>query len=448
MLQKSIKVDTANIMLGMFVAQLDRSWLETPFIQRGFEISKDSEIELLRKFCKHVYVDIGRSSLAETRIREVSSVANKFKDPFVPSELRHRDKPRVGPVRRLLGAIGKLDPAKKSGQLLVPEHLRNSAPIREEIPRAIEAYEQVTDSMREILLKVKKRQPINLDRLKAAVLPIVDTVQRNPDAIGWLGSLRKREEGHFSFTITSAIWAVILGRHVGFDRQNLINLAMGGILVDIGNTKISKSIGTKEGQLTEDEYALMQMHVEYGVEIVAKIDGISDDVVSMVRCHHERHDGSGYPGGFSGTDIPVFGRISGVTDCYDAMISHRPYAAAMSSYDAIRELNSLAGTQFQRELVEQFVQAMGMFPTGSLVELNTGEVAIVIEQHPIHRLRPNLLIVLDKNKQPMKESKRLALARLPSSVGDKKACWIIQGYQPGAFDIDPKDYFFGVQDST
>lgn len=434
-------------MLGMFVAQLDRSWLETPFIKRGFEISDRNEIELLRKFCKHVYVDIGRSSLPETEIREVSSVANEIKDPFVPRAINDRRGHRRGAVGRLLGIIGKLDPTKKSGQLLVPEHLRTSVPIREEIPHAIDAYERATNSMREILLKIKKHEAVNLDRLKEAVLPIVESVQRNPDAIAWLGGLRKRDEGHFSFTITTAIWATIMGRHVGFDRQNLINLAMGGVLVDIGNTKISKSIGTKEGKLTDDENEIVRMHVDYGVDIVSKIGGISDDVVSMVRCHHERHDGSGYPAGLSGTDIPVFGRISGVTDCYDAMISNRPYAPAMSSYDAIRELNSLAGTKFQREVVEQFVQGLGMFPTGSLVELNTGGVAIVIEQHPIHRLRPDLLIVLDESKKPMKEKKRVSLARLPSSVGDKKACWIIQGHQPGAFDVDPKDYFIGAQGS-
>ena len=188
----------------------------------------------------------------------------------------------------------------------------------------------------------------------------------------------------------------------------------------------------------------MQSHVEYGAEIVEKIGGISDEVLAMVQCHHERHDGSGYPAQLAGADIPVYGRISGVTDCYDAMISHRPYAPAKSSYDAIRELNGLAGTQFQRVVVEQFVQALGMFPTGSLVELNTGEVAIVVEQHPIHRLRPNLIVVLDKDKKPRKTNKSLALAKLPSSVGERKARWIIQGYEPGAFDIDPKDFFFGT----
>jgi HD-GYP domain-containing protein (c-di-GMP phosphodiesterase class II) len=432
-------------MLGMFVAQLDRSWLETPFIVRGFEISKDNEIELLRKFCKHVYVDLSRSSLPETEITEVSMSANEFKDPFLPSAIRHRNKPSVSPISRLLRIFSKLDPTGKSGRLMLPEHLRTSVSIREEIPNAIEAFDTATEKMRELLGEVKKGRAIRLDELKTTVIPLVESVLRNPDAMAWLGSLRKREERHFSFTITASIWAVIVGRHVGLDRHNLITLAMGGVLVDIGNTQIPRSIGMKEGALTEEEIGIMQTHVEYGVEIVEKIGGISDDVLAMVRCHHERHDGSGYPAQLAGADIPVYGRISGVTDCYDAMISHRPYAPAKSSYDAIRELNSLAGTKFQRELVEQFVQALGMFPTGSLVELNTGEVAIVVEQHPVHRLRPTLIVVLDKNKQPLKANKSLSLAKLPSSAGERKACWIIQGYEPGAFDIDPKDFFFGTE---
>ena len=434
-------------MLGMFVAQLDRSWLETPFIQRGFEISNEGEIELLRKFCKHVYIDLSRSSLPETEIMEVSAGANEFKDPFLPAAIGHRDKPSVSLAVRLIRVFSKLDPTGKSGRLLLPKHLRTSVSVREEIPKAIEAFDSATEKMREMLGEVKKGRAINLDKLKDAVIPLVESVLRNPDAMAWLGGLRKREEGHFSFTITAAVWSVILGRHVGLDRHNLINLAMGGVLVDIGNTQIPRSIGTKEGRLTEEELDVIRTHVEYGVEIAEKIGGISDDVVAMVRCHHERHDGSGYPAQRAGADIPVYGRISGVTDCYDAMISHRPYAPAKSSYDAIRELNSLAGTLFQREVVEQFVQALGMFPTGSLVELNTGEVAIVVEQHPIHRLRPNLIIVLDKDKQPLKANKFLALAKVSSTVGERKARWIIQGHEPGAFDIDPKDFFFGADGS-
>ncbi len=132
----------------------------------------------------------------------------------------------------------------------------------------------------------------------------------------------------------------------------------------------------------------MDMHVDNGVELAQDIRGINDDILKMIECHHERHNGSGYPKGLEGADIPVYGRIAGVVDCYDAMISNRPHRPARSSYDAIRELNLMVGTKFQKQLIEQFVQALGMFPTGSLVELNTGEVAIVIEHNRVRRLRP------------------------------------------------------------
>jgi hypothetical protein len=123
------------------------------------------------------------------------------------------------------------------------------------------------------------------------------------------------------------------------------------------------------------------------------------------------------------------------------MTTKRPYAPARSAYDAVRELNSESGTTFQRELVEQFVQAVGMFPTGSLVELNTGEVALVIEQNRVRRLRPKLMLLLDANKAPVKRQALLDLKAKPASAGDGPAYWIRRGLEPGAFGLDPKDYF-------
>ncbi len=123
------------------------------------------------------------------------------------------------------------------------------------------------------------------------------------------------------------------------------------------------------------------------------------------------------------------------------MITARVYAPAMSTYDAIRELNAQSDKLFQRELVEQFVQAMGMFPTGSIVELNSGEVGIVIEQNKIRRLRPKIMLLLDSNKEPLKKHKTIDLRKLPSDAGNSKSRWIVQGHEGGAFGIDPKDYF-------
>jgi HD-GYP domain-containing protein (c-di-GMP phosphodiesterase class II) len=220
---------------------------------------------------------------------------------------------------------------------------------------------------------------------------------------------------------------------------------MGGLLLNTGNLRIPRSVGMKDGPLTEDEHKIIRMHVDYGVEIVKKSSAFTDDVIDMVRCHHERFDGSGYPNGLTGRDIPVYGRIAGVIDAYDAIISCKPYRGPKCAYDAVRELNQLSGDKFQVEVVEQFVQALGMFPTGSLVELNTGEVAIVIEQNRERRLRPNLLLILDANKQPVSSSGILTLAKVPESGDSRKSRWIVGGYDAGTFDIDPKDYFFGLK---
>ena len=161
----------------------------------------------------------------------------------------------------------------------------------------------------------------------------------------------------------------------------------------------------------------------------------------MIQHHHERHDGSGYPKGLAGADIPVFGRVAGLIDCFDAMTTKRPYAPARSAYDAVRELNSLSGTAFQRELVEQFVQAVGMFPTGSLVELNTGEVALVIEQNRVRRLRPKLMLLLNADKTPVSRHALMDLKAKPAGGDEDEARWILRGLEPGAFGLDPKDYF-------
>ena len=128
-------------------------------------------------------------------------------------------------------------------------------------------------------------------------------------------------------------------------------------------------------------------------------------------------------------------------DCYDAMISDQPHQQARSPYDAIRELNLMVGTKFQKQLVEQFVQALGMFPTGSLVELNTGEVGIVIEQNRVRRLRPKVILVLDRDKNKFRSGKVVDLQKVPCEEGQRRARWINIGHEPGAFGIDPNEYF-------
>jgi len=439
-----MKVDTADIEPGMYVSQLDRPWLETPFFFQGFEIREDGEIALLRKFCRHVYIDVTRSTVDKKKVIAAHKCARSKIDidPFTTFKERTSGRRQATLQRRVISALSRWDPTGILSRLFrTPRQYKNVVTTRKEAPAATQAYDVALEGMNEVLKDIRNGGGVNVDKVKDVVAPMVESVLRNQDAMGWLVYLRKRDEYTYNHSIASSVWALVLGRHLGFDRHALDTLAMGGVLLDIGKARIPESITMKTDPLTEEEQAIMRMHVDYGLEIAKITPGVTNEVIAMVASHHERHDGSGYPNGLTGTAIPVFGRIAGLVDCYDAMTTNRPYAAAKSSYDAIRELNVMAGKQFQAEMVEQFVQALGMFPTGSLVELNTGEVGIVIKQNRIRRLRPSVMLLLDAEKQALKNNRIIDLRKLPSDERNRKSRWIVQGYEAGAFGIDPKDYF-------
>lgn len=441
LLSKRTKIDTANLERGMYVAQLDRPWLETPFLFQGFEIREDSELRLLRQYCKHVYIDISRSSLPEEKVLKALQTTDH------EQAIRRAPQPRRKPLTlagRVMRAVSQLDPTGTvAAQVNGHRAYRNKVPTRKEAPQSIRAYDAAVATMQEVLVHIRKGAGLDVDKLQTAITPMIDSVLRNQDAMAWLVYLRKRDEYSYHHSIASSVWAVILGRHLGFDREGLDTLAMGGMLLDIGKAKLPESVMNREGKLSPAEYEAMKKHVLYGLESVKLTPGVNANVLAMIEGHHERYDGSGYPKKLKGADIPVFARIAGLVDCYDAMTSHRPWAAAKSPYAAIRELNTLAGVQFQKEMVEQFVQALGMFPTGSVVELNTGEVGIVVEQNRIRRLRPKLMLVLNTDKQPLAEPRTLDLRKCPSDQNNDRAYWIVNGHEIGAFGLDPKNYFIG-----
>ncbi len=439
---KRIKIETANLEPGMYVAQLDRPWLETPFLQHGFEIRDDSELRLLRQFCRHVYVDIARSRVAQDAVELAARVSQDREQAVrrVPAAPH----PRLTLGARLLESVTRLDPTGLvASRLQGHRQYRNRVATRKEAPSAIRAYDAAVNDMNDVLDDVRRGAGIDVEKIRAAVRPIVDSVLRNQDAMGWLVHLRKREEYNYHHSVGSAVWAVVLGRHLGFDRKGLDALAMGGALLDVGKAKLPEQLLAKSCDLSGEDLAEFRRHVELGMAVVKSTPGISADVLAMIEGHHERHDGSGYPKGLKGAEIPVFARVAGLVDCYDAMTSRRGWVAPKSPYDAIRELNALADVHFQKEIVEHFVQALGMFPTGSLVEFNTGAVGIVVEQNRIRRLRPKVMLVLDADKRPLQEYRTVDLRKLPDANGDARALWIVRGHEVGAFGLDPKNYFIG-----
>lgn len=211
--------------------------------------------------------------------------------------------------------------------------------------------------------------------------------------------------------------------------------------MDVGKTRLPNELLTRTGPLSEAEMNIMRNHVEFGIEIAKNIPQIDERVIQMIAGHHERYNGTGYPNGLRGSEIPVFARIAGIVDSYDAMTAPRPYAPPVSTFDAIRQLNNLGGVEFPQEIVEQFVQAIGVFPVGTLVELNSGEVGVVIAQNRTRRLRPKILLILDAGKTPLVHEAIIDLRNQLAQDDGQNSLWIERGLTPGEYGIDPSEYY-------
>jgi HD-GYP domain-containing protein (c-di-GMP phosphodiesterase class II) len=391
------QIPVADLEIGMYVSELDRPWLETPFLFQGFVIRSDEELDALRRHCHLVTVDT-RGEDAEPATAPV--------EPRRP--------------RRPAEAVREL---------------------KAEMKQASGIHMAVFESIESAMGTLRDSGKLDLRRLESAVGPMVASVLRNPAAMSCLMRIRRKGGYLYSHSLASSVWAAVLGREIGLDRDALRAVALGAMLLDVGKTRLPEAILGKPGKLDAAELALVRRHVEYGLDLLKQAGTVDPRVVEMVAYHHERYNGSGYPAGLRGAAIPVYGRMAGIVDTYDAMITSRPYASTQSSYGALRQLRALSNIEFQSELVDQFTQAIGMFPTGTLVLLNTGEVAVVTAQSRIRRLRPEIMIILDADKQPLTEFRVVDLNQISPTADDPSSLWIESGLEPGAFGVDPAEYY-------
>jgi len=280
---------------------------------------------------------------------------------------------------------------------------------------AKEVHERLERDIDEVMADLQAGRNLDLAKLKDGVDAMVDSILRNPAAFSWIKELKRRDDYGYHHALGCAIWAASFGRHLGLEREEVQKLALGGLLCDIGMIRVPMEMLTKEGKLEESEADLVRRHVAHGLEILRGTEGISDKIVEIVETHHERHDGSGYPKGLKGKDIGMLGSIGAIVDTFDALTARRPYAAAVSPSAALSMLYKWRGQFFDAELVEQFIRCIGIFPLGSVVELNTGEVGIVIAQNLEKRLQPRVMVIRDAAGSPLRPQKLLDLARAPKS---------------------------------
>ena len=426
----------------MYVSKLDRPWLETPFVFQGFEIREHSEIEMLQRYCSTVYIDVDRGDLTPAQVRQLLATRPKAR-----STQRDRKPAKDREPNRLLRWLTRLllrlgfyrqaAAVESSGQ----EGYRIQSTVRSEAAPAREAYLRLSAHHQHMVERAMVKSEVKTGELRRAIQPAIDSVLRNPNALAWAVFSRKRSSANYNRAVGTAILCLLFGRQLQFERGLLEELAMGGMLLDIGNSRIPKSIAGTAGPISAEHRQMLRQHVQLGLEILGCSRGVPDNVVNMLRCHHERCDGSGYPDGLIGSRIPVFGRIAGIVDCYDAMTSENAYSRPMAAYDAARSLNDMRGKDFAAEVVEQFIAAVGMFPVGSVVELNDGSVGVVLEQNPNNVLRPKVMLLLDRGRVPLPQARILEMRDVPVDATQSNALWIVKGHEHGAFGIDPANIF-------
>ena len=387
-----------ELRLGMYVVELDCSWLGTPFDFQGFELTSDDQIKSLKVYCKTVFVD--------------------------PERERWTPGARRPETQQVLGSV----------------IYKEVTPVEKEVVVAREIYKSCEEAIRQSLDNLRFHGEIDSQKLTGAVTNMTESIQRNPDAMMLLNTLRQKGGYELGRAMDTSILMITFGRFLQFPQDRLEVLGLAGMLLDVGKTKLPDAILKKEDMLSPDEYEQVKAHVIHSVELVRGASGLPAGVDEIVLTHHERQDGSGYPNGLLGDAIPIDGAIAALVDSFSALTSSRSYAEQASPSNALSLMHKLRGKLFHEALVEQFIQCIGIYPVGGAVELNTGEVAIVIAQNLVRRLQPRVMVILDGDWKPIHPQKILDLVKEPKAHADEP--YRIRRTLPkDKLPIDPSEFF-------
>jgi HD-GYP domain-containing protein (c-di-GMP phosphodiesterase class II) len=252
---------------------------------------------------------------------------------------------------------------------------------------------------------------------------------RNPDAMMLLAKMKAAGTNTLDRAMGVSIYMITFGRFLSLPREQIDLLGMLGLLQDVGKLRLPAPLLAKKDKLTAEELEICKSHVGHSVEILEKTTGLPPTLPALAALHHERLDGSGYPKGLKGAAIGLFGGIAGLIDGFDALTEPRPYGQVMAPAQALRVFYDERDTKFDGPLVEQFIECIGTYPVGAVVELHSGEIGIVIARNPRLKLFPRVMVILDIHRNKLKAPKTIEQAGIKRTL------------PKGSVEIDPAEYF-------
>jgi HD-GYP domain-containing protein (c-di-GMP phosphodiesterase class II) len=285
----------------------------------------------------------------------------------------------------------------------------------------------------QVLLDVQQGRAIDTKACQALVKRNLESMLRNESAMLWLTRLKSQDLYTSLHCLSVSILAMGFGTHLGLPDDKIETLGIAGLLHDVGKMKIDPVVLNKPGKLTEEEFRHIKLHPTFGYQALCGQDDIPAAAIQAAHGHHERLDGKGYPLGLDDYQIPFTTRVITIVDAFDAITSHRLYDNARPIQAAYDVLRSSAGQQFDEALVQEFIRWLGVFPVGTLVELHTGEIGLVLEKHQQLHLRPKVVVLRDADKKPC-EARYLDLSQLTVDA-DGTPYRISSGIPDGAYGL-------------
>ena len=357
------KIPTNELRLGMYISELDRPWTDTNFLLQGLSLETTDDIEQVQEQCAYVFID--SDDATEDSVREFGI---------------HTSNPRAG-IREILNNI----PHDYDYPVTLP--------VERELEAAKQAYNRAAGVFHSIWNRIRENKAFNSTEFRPAIQNIVGSIIRNPDALLLLRTICDDRDYNCRHALNSCALATAFSRHLGLYPEELVTIATGAFLLDIGKARMPEDLLNKRGQLTEDETELLRLHATSGADILGSVYDVSESVIEMVKSHHERDNGEGYPLAIDGNQIPVYARIAAIVDSFDAITIERPYKKALTAFEGLHIIRQASNIDFQEGLSEAFTCCLGNYPTGSVVELTNGYTATVIEQNPADTQRPRVLIL-------------------------------------------------------
>lgn len=366
--ERQLKV--SELQTGMFVSRLDRPWSETDFLLEGVQLRSQADIDHLKRYCQHVFIDETRSQYYLNALKVVQ--------PTIAAVLRD-----VSPADSPL----YINPKTWRERHCV-EHYAVSTTFARELKQAKPLLQVLELQITQLSQKIAQHQRVRIEPLVESTTDLIESIIRNPDALAWLCRIQHARKPVFMHMIRLTVWAGIVGRQLGLNRFALVHLTMALMMTGIGKS-LRNPADLKQHNVLKHGTSYRE-HLDDTLYHLTQTRFSCQDIITTIEHYCERHNGSGYPQRKSGEKIPFLARVAGLIDTFEFLV-HPLNGAGISPANAIGRLNKLKGTLFDAPLVEEFVRAVGIYPTGSVVEVNDGTIGMVVSNSYEKRVQASIV---------------------------------------------------------